>query len=125
MMVSLMLFVLGLLSFVVYYFTRKLHKEDNNIANHEILRIMLTIVYGLYIFILISMLKEYKSKSCKSLLSLFIIIIAAQMILFLLHVFNVMQLDHENKVILNNTLNVSIIIEFIAAFLCSIKITYH
>lgn len=84
---------------------------------------MATIVYGLYIFFLFSILKHYKSKSCKSLLTLFIFIIAAQMILLLLRAFNVMQIDHRNKVILNHTLNASILIEFIASILCSGTIT--
>jgi hypothetical protein len=122
-MISLILAVLCLLSIGVYYVTRKLHREDNSISNHQTLRIMTSIVYGLYILFLFSVLNEYKTKSCKSLCFLFILIIAAQMLLILLREFNVMQIDHRNKVILNNTLTASIVIEFIISFLCLAKIT--
>jgi hypothetical protein len=123
MIISLVLAILLVLSVGVYYITRKLHRGDNSISNHETLRIMATIVYALYIFFLISVLNNYKTKSCKSLLMLFIFIIAAQMIMVLLRAFNVMQIEHRNKVILNTTLNISILIEFIVSILCSGMIT--
>jgi cytochrome bd-type quinol oxidase subunit 2 len=123
MIISLVLSILLVLSVGVYYVTQKLHREDNSISNHKTLRIMATIVYALYIFFLISVLKNYKTKSCKSLLMLFIFIIAAQMIMVLLREFNILQIDHRNKVILNTTLSASILFEFIASILCSDMIT--
>jgi len=122
MMISLILAVLFLLSIGVYYVTRKLHREDNSISNHQTLRIMASIMYGLYILFLFSILNKYKTKSCKSFLFLLLLIIAAQMVLILLHEFNIMQIDHRNKVILNNTLTASLVIEIIVLLMCSFTI---
>ncbi len=115
---NLVLAILLLLSVVVYYIARKLHKKDGSLVDHQTLRIMTTVVFGIYIFFLMSNIKSFRHKSCRSMLFLFMVLIAGQMILILLREFDIMQIDHSNMIILNTTLNTSVWIEFLIAVGC-------
>lgn len=122
MQMNLVLAILLILSIAVYYIAKKLHKKDESLVNHETLRIMTTVVFGIYIFFLMSELKSFHHKTCRSILFLFMLLIAGQMVVILLREFGIIQIDHSNMVILNNTLGYSVLIEFLLVVICKFKI---
>lgn len=118
MIMELVLAILLLLSIAVYHIAHKLHKKDGSLVDHQTLRILTTIIFGTYVFFLMTQLKNFRHKTCRSILFLFLVLIAGQMLLILLREFDVMQIDHSNMIILNTTLNTSVFIEFIVAIGC-------
>lgn len=98
--------ILGILSYIAYVITFKIHKKDSELVDNKDVRIVKTIMYGLFIlFGYFSLSFGKHSHIYKIIQSTLGVPIVVLMIILILRSYNIIQIDNDQLIIFNKTLN--------------------